>query len=65
MEAIFIKLKQNNLYLNFFFAYLLIVSFTTIEIYRPGIFAVEAIVLYLIDVAVIEDKFSEKRILLS
>jgi len=60
IKAIFIKLKQNNLYLNFYFAYLLIVSFTTMEIYRQGIFAVEAIVLYLIDVAVSEDKFSEK-----
>ena len=55
IKAIFIKLTQNNLYLNFYFAYLLIVSFTTMEIYRPGIFAVEAIALYLIDMSYIEE----------
>lgn len=53
LRAIFIKLPRDRLYLNYYFAYLLIASFTTMEIFRPGIFAVEAIGLYLIDDAVL------------
>jgi hypothetical protein len=53
IKAIFIKIPPGRFYLNFYFLYLLIVSFTTMEIYRTGIFAVEAIVLYLIDEALI------------
>lgn len=51
IKAIFIKLPKDKLYLNFYFLYLLIVSFTNEEIYRDGIFAVHAIGLYLIDLA--------------
>jgi asparagine N-glycosylation enzyme membrane subunit Stt3 len=60
IKAIYIKVPPDNLYISIYFIYLLIVSLTTMEIYRPGIFVVEAIGLYLIDVGVIEDKFSEK-----
>ncbi len=49
LKAIFTELPPDGFYLKAFFAYLLIVSFTTMEIFRPGIFAVEAIGLYLID----------------
>jgi hypothetical protein len=34
-----------------YFAYLVLVSITTMEIYRNGIFVVEAIALYLIDLS--------------
>ena len=61
IKAIFIKVPPYTIYISIYFIYLLLGSFTTMEIYRPGIFAVEAIVLYLIDVAVIEDKFSENE----
>jgi hypothetical protein len=54
LKAIFSKLPRNSLFLNIYFAYLVLVSFTTMEIYRGGIFAVEAIGLYLIDLAVTE-----------
>jgi hypothetical protein len=52
LKAIFIKLPRDKLYLNLYFLYLLIVSFTNEEIYRDGIFAVHAIGLYLIDISV-------------
>lgn len=51
LKAIFIKLPKKYLYLKVYFAYLLLVSFTTMEIFRDGIFGVEALVLYMIDVA--------------
>lgn len=53
-RAIFIKLPQRMIYLNFYFLYLLIVSFTNAEIYQAGIFSVHAICLYLIDTSVTE-----------
>ena len=56
LKAIFIKLPREFYYLNFYFFYLLIVSFTNEEIFRDGIFAVHAIGLYLIDLAVRERK---------
>ncbi len=49
IKAIFTKVPSDMIYLNIYFAYLLLVSFTTMEIYRNGIFAVQALVLYLID----------------
>ncbi|MFP4489122.1 MAG: hypothetical protein ACLFN1_07440 [Bacteroidales bacterium] len=51
LKAAFIKLKPEYSYLNFYFIYLILVSFTTMEIYRAGVFAVEALVLYLIDIS--------------
>lgn len=56
VKAIIIKVPPNMIYLNFYFIYLLLVSFTTMEIYRNGVFAVEAIVLYLIDITRNENK---------
>jgi hypothetical protein len=56
LKAIFTKVPPEMVYLNFYFLYLLFVSFTTMEIYRNGVFAVEAIVLYLIDVNRIVNK---------
>jgi hypothetical protein len=55
IKAAFTRLKPDNLYLNFYFLYLLLVSIATMEIYRNGIFAVEAIVVYLIDLALDEN----------
>ncbi len=46
--AIFKQLPQHSIYLNVFFLYLVISSFTTSEIYRAGMFGVEMIGLYLI-----------------
>mgnify|MGYP006287776007 CR=1 FL=1 len=51
IKATFIRLPENSLYLNFYFAYLLLGSIFTMEIYRIGLFGVEAIALYLIDVS--------------
>ena len=48
-KAIFSKLPPEGIYLSTYFGYLFIVSFTTMEIFRPGIFSVEAIGLYLLD----------------
>jgi hypothetical protein len=59
VKASFIKLKPNYIYLNFYFVYLLISSLTTREIYRTGIFGVEAIALYLIDLAIIDNNISD------
>jgi hypothetical protein len=56
LKAIFIKLPQDKLYLNFYFMYLVIVSFTNQEIYRDGIFTVQAIGLYLIDIVIEQSK---------
>jgi hypothetical protein len=54
VKASFIKLPRDRIYLNSYFIYLFIVSFTNEEIYRNGIFVVHAIGLYLIDLAAIE-----------
>jgi hypothetical protein len=54
LKAIFIRLPRDKLYLNFYFLYLIIVSFTNEEIYDDGVFTVQAIGLYLIDVALTE-----------
>jgi hypothetical protein len=61
LKAIFIKLPKDSLYLNVYFFYLLIVSFTNEEIYRDGIFTVHAIGLYLIDIAVINNLKAEEK----
>ncbi len=55
IKAMFIKLPKDKLYLNLYFAYLFLVSFTTMEIFREGIFVVQAIGLYLIDKVVKEN----------
>jgi hypothetical protein len=48
--AIFIKLPKDRLYLNMYFAFLLISSNIVMdEIFAPGIFGIQAIALYLID----------------
>ena len=61
LRSIFIKLPKNSIYLNCYFLYLLIVSFTNEEIYRDGIFTVHAIGLYLIDLAANEKLKSEEE----
>lgn len=61
LKAIFIKLPKDKVYLNFYFLYLLVVSLTTAEIYRGGIFVVEAITLYLIDVVIMEESKSDNE----
>jgi|WetSurSiteA1Bulk_404760.scaffolds.fasta_scaffold04609_2 hypothetical protein len=53
-KAIFTKLPRDRLYLNLYFVYLLIVSFTNEEIYDDGIFTIQAIALYLIDITLDE-----------
>lgn len=61
IKAILIKLPKDRLYLNYYFLYLLIVSITNEEIYRNGIFTVQAIGLYLIDNALNEKSKSENE----
>ena len=49
-KAIFIKLPPEGIYLNVYFAFLLLATNITLDqMFRDGIFGVEAIVLYLID----------------
>jgi hypothetical protein len=55
IKAIFKRTHPNQLYINFYFAFLLLVSITTREIYREGIFVVVAICLYLIDLSCLEE----------
>lgn len=62
IKSIFIKLPRDSAYLNFYFLYLLIVSFTNEEIYREGIFTVQAIALYLIDISSNEKSNKEGQI---
>lgn len=51
-KGMFIKLPPDGLYLNIYFAFLLLVTNITLnQMYRFGIFGVEAIGLYLIDLA--------------
>ena len=54
LRGIFTKLPRDKIYLSSYFLYLLLVSFTNEEIYRNGIFTVQAIALYLIDLAIDE-----------
>jgi hypothetical protein len=61
IRSIFIKLPKNSIYLSCYFLYLLIVSFTNEEIYRDGIFTVQAIGLYLIDLAANDKLNSEEK----
>jgi hypothetical protein len=56
IKAMFIKLPRDALYLNMYFLYLFIVSFTNEEIYRNGIFSVQAVALYLIDMTLSDQK---------
>lgn len=60
-KSIFVRLPRNALYLNAYFLYLLVVSFTNEEIYRNGIFSVQAIGLYLIDLTLIENRGDANR----
>ncbi len=50
-KAIFYKLPKDSIYLSIYFLYLLLSSITTVEIYRIGIFGIEALALYLINVS--------------
>jgi hypothetical protein len=59
LRGIFIRLPRDWIYLSCYFLYLLIASFTNEEIYRNGIFAVQAIALYLIDIAIKERDLAE------
>ncbi|MEY8214023.1 MAG: hypothetical protein RPR97_06000 [Colwellia sp.] len=52
--AIFKRLSKDNVYLSVFFLYLVISSITTSEIYRAGMFVVEAVGFYLITQACYE-----------
>jgi hypothetical protein len=61
IKSIFTRLPKDSIYLNCYFLYLLIVSFTNEEIYRDGIFTVQAIGLYLIDLASKEIPNSEDK----
>jgi len=54
--AIFTKLPKDSIYLNVFFIYLVISSFTTSEIYRSGMFGVQMLGLYLVVVTCFEMK---------
>jgi hypothetical protein len=63
LRGIFTKLPRDKIYLSCYFIYLLIVSFTNEEIYRNGIFTVQAIALYLIDLAIEERETAEKNVL--
>lgn len=49
VKAIFIKLPKQAKFLNAYFLYLLVSSFTTTEIYRIGILGIIGLSLYLID----------------
>jgi hypothetical protein len=62
IKAILIKLPQDKIYLNNYFLYLLLASFTTYEIWRPGIFTVQAIGLYLIDIVIEEQSKSSIKL---
>jgi hypothetical protein len=53
-KGILVKMPRDKIYLNAYFLYLLLVSFTNEEIYRNGIFCVQAIALYLIDITLDE-----------
>jgi hypothetical protein len=59
-KAVFVKLPPDKIYINFYFLYLILVSLTTYEIYRPGIFTVQAIALYLIDKSLDKKAASEQ-----
>lgn len=59
-KAVFMRLPRDMLYLNFYFLYLFIVSFTNEEIFDDGIFTVQAVALYLIDLGANERKESKK-----
>jgi hypothetical protein len=60
IKAIFTKLPRDWIYLNMYFLFLLVVSFTNEEIYRDGIFSVHALGLYLIDYALNEKSKTEE-----
>lgn len=51
IKAIFTKIGSDKIYLQFYFAYLILVSFTTMEIFNKGMFMVQAIALFMIDMA--------------
>lgn len=54
LKVILSKLPREAAYLSAYFFYLLLTSFTNEEIYRDGIFTVQAIALYLADMALDE-----------
>jgi hypothetical protein len=58
--AIFTKLPKDSIYLSIFFIYVLISSVTTAEVYRAGMFVVEAVGFYLVTYIYSEHKNREK-----
>ena len=54
IKSLFIKLPKESKYLGFFFAYLILTTITTAEIYSGGMMVVQAVALYLIDVSAAE-----------
>ena len=54
IKAVFARVPKHMFYLNFYFLYLVLVSFTNEEIFDNGMFTVHAIGLYLIDIALDE-----------
>jgi hypothetical protein len=60
-KAIFKRLPKNSIYLNVYFFYLLISSFTTAEIFRTGIFGAEMVGLYLITYIAYENKTQNRK----
>lgn len=60
LKVIFVKLPSDMFYVKFYFIFLLAVSFTTMEIFRIGIFAVQAIGLYLVDLSILDTKLLEE-----
>jgi hypothetical protein len=59
LRAIFIRLPRDWIYLSSYFLYLLVSSLTNEEIYRNGIFTVQAIALYLVDLGIKERDSAE------
>jgi len=63
LRGIFTRLPRDRIFLSSYFIYLLLVSFTNEEIYRNGIFTVQAVALYLIDLAIEErDNNKDKQV---
>jgi hypothetical protein len=59
IKAILSRTRREDKYINVYFLYILISSITTVEIYRQGMFGIEALLLYLIDRSVYLNKQRE------
>jgi hypothetical protein len=60
-KAIFKRLPKDSIYLNVYFLYLIISSFTTAEIFRAGIFGAEMVGLYLVTYFAYENKKQNRK----